>query len=73
MNHKKGEGKGDLNNRGLINFLPLKKSGGGRRRGREFAVIINNNKSGTHSKLPPLQLSVDSPTVMKWQICSGQF
>ena len=34
---------------------------------------MSDNKSGTHSKLPPLQLSVDSPTVMKWQICSGQF
>ena len=69
MNNNKGEGKGDLNDRGLINFLPRKRWGGG---GREFRVIINNNKSGTHSKLPPLQLSVDSPTI-KWQICSGQF
>ena len=70
MNNNKGEGKGDLNDRGLINFLPQKRWGGG---GREFTVIINNNKSGTHSKLPPLQLSVDSPTIIKWQICSGQF
>ena len=53
---------------GLLTFFPGKGGGGG----REFRVIINNNKSGTHSKLPPLQLSVDSPTI-KWQICSGQF
>ena len=45
---------------GLINFLPRKRGGGG---SREFTVIINNNKSGTNSKLPPLQLSVDSPTI----------
>ena len=56
---------------GLLNFFPGKGGGGGW--GKEFTAIINNNKSDTHSKLPPLQLSVDCPTIIKWQICSGQF
>ena len=72
MKNNKGRGEGPgLKRGGLIKFLPLKRWGEGG--GRMFTVIRNSNKPGTHSKLPPLQLSVDSPTVMKWQICSGQF